>query len=168
MAKLIKDRQIADDRWVLIKDASNPAVLSALPWRDVIVPTVFWRSFPDALAQHGGRVGLWLDSHESPASFGTDIHAFPLVALNFPVFSDGRPYTSARELREQLNYQGEIRAIGDVLRDQIHYMHRCGINAFALRPDQDIDGCLQAFADFQFGYQASIDQPIPLFRRRGI
>jgi uncharacterized protein (DUF934 family) len=89
-----------------------------------------------------------------------------LIALCFPVFSDGRAYSSARELRQNMGYAGEIRAIGDVLRDQLFYMHRCGFNAFALRDDQDLELALSAFADFREGYQASVDRPDPLFRRR--
>ena len=58
------------------------------------------------------------------------LHSFPLIALNFPVFADGRPYTAARELRQNLNFCGEIRAIGDVLRDQIFYMSQCGFDSF--------------------------------------
>ena len=57
-------------------------------------------------------------------------------------------------------------AAGDVLRDQVFYMHRCGINVFAMREDQDMDDALKAFSDFQDGYQVSVDKPVPLFRRR--
>ena len=104
--------------------------------------------------------------HENVNDINLGEKSFSLIALNFPVFSDGRSYTNARELRQQLNYEGEIRAIGDVLRDQLFYMLRCGFNAFEIRHDQDPDLCLAAFNDFQTGYQASIDEPDPLFRRR--
>ena len=97
---------------------------------------------------------------------GDNLNQLALVALNFPVFSDGRSYTNARELREHLHYTGEIRAIGDVLRDQLFYMARCGFDAFSLRHDQDPDDCLLAFGDFSTGYQATITEPDPLFRRR--
>jgi uncharacterized protein (DUF934 family) len=89
-----------------------------------------------------------------------------LVALNFPEFKDGRPYSSARELRQRWRYQGEIRAVGDVLRDQLFFMKRCGFDAFLLREDQNLDAALSAFHDFQDAYQPGIIQPLPLFRRR--
>jgi uncharacterized protein (DUF934 family) len=94
------------------------------------------------------------------------MHNLEVIALSFPIFSDGRSYTSARELRSNLGYKGEIRAIGDVLRDQLFYMSRCGFDAFLMREDQNLEGALAAFNDFSEGYQASVDKPIPLFRRR--
>ena len=91
---------------------------------------------------------------------------FPLIALNFPVFSDGRSYTNARELRQKYAFKGEIRAIGDVLRDQLYYMAQCGFETFEIRHDQEAELCLNAFKDFKTGYQSTITVPTPLFRRR--
>ena len=166
MPKLIKHRELVDDRWTLVKEATDASILKALPGRDLIVPFKFWQQFPAELAEHSGRVTIWLNSDEEVSAIGAGLHDFPLIALNFPVFSDGRSYTNARELRESLGYKGEIRAIGDVLRDQLYYMQRCGFDSFALRFDQDAESCIAAFDDFKTGYQASIDQPLPLFRRR--
>ncbi|MEZ5492125.1 MAG: DUF934 domain-containing protein [Gammaproteobacteria bacterium] len=166
MPKLIKDASLADDQWVLVKEATDPGILQVLPGRNIIVPYRFWKFFPDDIAEYNGEVTIWLDSHEYVGDIREPLNNFPLIALNFPVFSDGRSYTNARELRENLGFQGELRAIGDVLRDQLFYMQRCGFNAFQLRHDQDVDECIQAFKDFHTGYQASIDQPAPLFRRR--
>ncbi|MCB1672512.1 MAG: DUF934 domain-containing protein [Gammaproteobacteria bacterium] len=166
MQKLIKNGSLVDDQWVLIKQASDAGILQALPGRDLIVPHRFWKFFQDDIANYWGQVTIWLDSDERVTDIREPLESFPLIGLNFPVFSDGRSYTNARELRENLGYQGEIRALGDVLRDQLYYMHRCGFDAYSLRHDQDPDECLQAFDDFATGYQASIDQPQPLFRRR--
>ena len=166
MPKLIKDGSLVDDQWVLVKEATDPGILQVLPGRSIIVPYRFWKFFPDDIADYTGEVTIWLDSHEKVSDIRDPLDSFPLIALNFPAFSDGRSYTNARELRENLGYQGELRAIGDVLRDQLYYMHRCGFNAFQLRHDQDVEECVQAFNDFHTGYQASIDQPAPLFRRR--
>ena len=166
MPKLIKDRTIVDDQWTLVKEANNAAILMALPGRDLIVPLQFWRLFQTEIQSHSGQVGVWLNSDEVAQAIGDDLHRLPVIALNFPAFADGRPYTTARELRESLGYKGEIRAIGDVLRDQLYYMHRCGFSTFAPRQDQDLEECLTAFSDFKTGYQASPDQPLPLYRRR--
>lgn len=166
MPKLIKNLAVVDDRWTVVKEATDTAILAALPGRDLIVPFRLWKLYPKDLGEHSGRIAIWLNSDEDVADIGNSLHEMSLIALNFPVFSDGRSYSNARELRESLQYKGEIRAIGDVLRDQIYYMHRCGIDAFSLRADQDIDECLRAFGDFRTGYQASIDEPLPLFRRR--
>lgn len=166
MAKLIRDKALVEDSWTLVKEATDTGILTALPGRDLIVPLRLWKLYPQQLAEHSGQVTVWLNSDQEPREIGPELSRLPLVALNFPVFTDGRSYSSARELRQTFGYTGEIRAIGDVLRDQIFYMHRCGFNAFAPRFDQDLNECLQAFNDFSTGYQSSVDQPQPLFRRR--
>ena len=86
--------------------------------------------------------------------------------MNFPKFADGRGYSIARLLRERYAYRGEIRAIGDVLQDQLFFMKRCGIDAYAVRADKDIEAALTGLRDFSEAYQAAVDQPQPLFRRR--
>ncbi len=166
MQKLIKDRCVVNDYWVLVKEASNAGILNALPGRSLMVPLDFWQLFREELDDFSGQVTVWLNSDQNVNEISKELDNFPLIALNFPVFSDGRSYTNARELRESLNYDGEIRAIGDVLRDQLYYMSRCGFNAFSMRSDQDLEESLTAFDDFHTGYQGGIDQPIPLFRRR--
>jgi uncharacterized protein (DUF934 family) len=86
--------------------------------------------------------------------------------VKFPSFTDGRGYSVGRLLRERYGWTGELRAVGDIQRDQLFYLARCGFNAFALREGEDVDAALTAFADFSERYQASVDQPLPLFRRR--
>jgi uncharacterized protein (DUF934 family) len=86
--------------------------------------------------------------------------------VHFPTFTDGRGYSTARLLRERYGYRGELRAVGDVLRDQLFYLSRVGFDAFALRQDQDAEGALASLADFSESYQASVERPQPLFRRR--
>ena len=166
MPKLIKDRAIAIDRWTLLKVATGPEVLIAIPGKNLIVPLRFWQDYAIELEGYTGDIGIWLDSDETVREIGDALGAFPLIALNFPVFADGRSYSNARELRERFAYAGEVRAIGDVLRDQLYYMSRCGFDAFSLRHDQDPDSCIGALDDFTTGYQATVAEPIPLFRRR--
>jgi len=88
------------------------------------------------------------------------------VAVHFPQFADGRGYSLGRLLRERYGWRGELRAIGDVLRDQLFYLTRCGFDAFDLREDQDLQAALSAFDDFSESYQTAVDQRQPLFRRR--
>jgi len=166
MQKLIKNGQLTQDYWTILREATGPEVLQAVPGKSFIVPLKFWKLYQGDLADYDGDVAIWLDSNENVNDIGPELERFSLVALNFPIFSDGRPYTNARELRECLKYGGEIRAIGDVLRDQLYYMSQCGFNAFDLRSDQNPENCLTAFADFSTSYQATISEPSPLFRRR--
>lgn len=88
-----------------------------------------------------------------------------VVAIHFPVFTDGRGFSYARELRDK-GFAGEIRATGAFIRDQLYYMQRCGFNAFAFDAETDLEACLSSLQDFSDAYQASSDQPQPLFARR--
>lgn len=167
MPKLIRNRTLVEqDPWIVIEGELSPGELARRNGQDLIVPLSAWLDHQDALLAREGRLGVWLDSHELPARIGDRLHELSVIGLNFPAFSDGRAFSSARELREKFDYRGEIRAMGDVLRDQLFYMARCGFDAFALRDDQDPSECLSAFDDFRDSYQPGIDQPLPLFRRR--
>ena len=167
MAVIIKSRQVVADNWQLLKPAADAGV--AVPATgDVIVPLDVWRTQREALLMRTGQLGVWLDSHEDPAHIVDDLRHFALVAVNFPQFTDGRGYSTARLLRERHGWRGELRAIGDVLHDQLYYLARCGFDAFALRADQDTHAALAAFDAFSEAYQASVERPQPLFRRRGI
>lgn len=90
-----------------------------------------------------------------------------LIAIDFAKFSDGRGLSSAALLRKRLGYVGELRAVGDVARDQLFQMARCGFDAFELRDGQDVEDSLKAFSDYGEVYQDAADGRAPIFRRRG-
>ena len=90
------------------------------------------------------------------------------IEVNFPKFGDGRGFSLARLLRERYGYKGELRAVGQVARDHLHYMEQCGFDAFLLREGEDVDEALAAFDDFSEHYQGTVARPIPLFRRRAL
>jgi len=167
MLRLIKNRQIVEDSWVLLKQVDSEK-MQELSANDLIIPLQSWLQWQQEGQQmnRSSRTAVWLDSHELPAQLGDSLHYLDMIALNFPVFKDGRPFSSARELRQNLNFKGDIRAVGDVLRDQLFYMQRCGFTEFAMREDQNLEHALSAFEDFHEGYQSSVDRPLPLFRRR--
>lgn len=163
MAQIIKHRAVIQDNWQLLEQ--SPA--GALPFSgDVIVPLNLWTNERDALSFRLGRVGVWLETGADPAAIAPDLARFGVVAVRFDSFTDGRGYSLARLLRERYGYGGELRAIGDVLRDQLGYLSRCGFDAFALRADQNPLRALSAFDDFSEAYQASVERPEPLFQRR--
>ena len=166
MQTLIKKGSVALDSWTLLREASGPEILEIIEGKDLIVPMKFWNLYKTDIEHYSGNITVWLDSHEFIDEIKDHLHSFPLIALNFPVFADGRPYTAARELRQNLNFCGEIRAIGDVLRDQIFYMSQCGFDSFLLRHDQDPDSCIGALTDFKTNYLGTVPEPTPLFRRR--
>ena len=166
MAILIKSRQIVTDSWHLLKAVADGG--GAVPAGDVIVPLEVWSKERERWLSRAGKLGVWLDSKEDPARIADDLNSFAVVAVNFPQFTDGRGYSIARLLRERYGWRGELRAIGDVLRDQLFYLSRCGFDAFALREDQDAQAALAAFDDFSEAYQACVERPQPLFRRRAL
>ena len=110
--------------------------------------------------------GLRLEPHDDPAAVAARLGAAGRVDVNFPKFTDGRGYSIARLLRERYGYRGELRAVGDVQRDQLFYLSRVGFDAFLLREGEDPGAALAALADFSEAYQASVERPLPLFRRR--
>lgn len=165
MQRIIKDGQVIDESWHLLPKNVQLEELSNSD--DVIVPLLLWLDHAHALKARDGGLGVWLDADEAVETIADDLQHFQVIALNFPSFTDGRHYSSARLLRERYGYKGEVRAIGDVLRDQLFYMRRCGFDAFAVRPDRDPYDALEGLKDFSVTYQAAVDDPLPLFRRRG-
>ncbi len=111
------------------------------------------------------RVGIELSPDEDPAAFAADLDRFSLIAIRFPRFTDGRGYSIARELRQLHGWRGHLRATGDVLRDQLFYLARCGFDQYELRDDQDVARAIAAFGDFSEAYQAAVDRGA-LFERR--
>lgn len=166
MAVIIRHRQIVADSWQLLKPAAGGSPSSVPPAGDVIVPLALWLEQRDTPSSRAGRLGVWLDSHQEPAAIAGDFDRLALVAVNFTAFGDGRGYSIARLLRERYGWRGELRAIGEVVRDHLFFMAGCGFDAFMLREDQDPQEALTAFGDFSDAYQASAVRPLPLFRRR--
>jgi uncharacterized protein (DUF934 family) len=152
MTTLIRDGAPSEDTFVSV-DAQDdlPGVL------DIIVTLDRWRADRDRLVQRQGLVGVRLKSDEPPDLIAEDLEHLALVALEFPAFRDGRAYSYARLLREQYGYAGEIRAVGDVLLEQLHFMVRVGFDAFELsstEPERDFE---IAQADFSVWYQPGAD-----------
>ena len=166
MATLIKERRIVADSWHLFERGSK-GELPEVPARgDVIVPLALWLARREGFLAYPGKLGVWIDANEGPEALAGDVQRFPLIAVNFPKFGDGRGYSIARLLRERYGYKGELRAIGDVLHDHLYFMEQCGFDAFALREDQDAQEALSAFDTFSDSYQTTVLRPVPLFRRR--
>jgi uncharacterized protein (DUF934 family) len=94
------------------------------------------------------------------------VNELGVIAVNFPKFADGRGYSIARLLRERLGYKNELRAIGDVLLDQLQFMKRCGFDRFVLRADKNAEEAARCLSFFSQSYQAATDTDLPLFRRR--
>lgn len=162
---IIKNKSVVEDDWVVLRlaDGETAEAVTVAEGR-VIVPLPVWMAQRETL-KNRSELGVWLASDERPEALQGDVEKFAVIAVDFPKFADGRGYTIAYLLRERLGYKGELRAIGDVLRDQLYYMQRVGFDAYAVRADKDISDALKALGDFSQNYQASSDQHQPLFRR---
>lgn len=164
--EIIKHQAVVADDWALLRlDEGEAADSVAVPFGKVIVPLAVWLAQHDALAARLPGIGVWLASDERPEALAADVAALPLIAVNFPKFTDGRGYSIAYNLRARLGFTGELRAIGDVLRDQLFSMRRVGFDAYATRPDRSIHDALKGLSVFSETYQASWDDKQPLFRR---
>jgi len=164
-AEIIRDGAVVSDDWNILRPAPDaPLSMEALPAGRVVVPLEFWIAHADALA---GRetAAVWLASHEEPSRLQPWLSTLRLIAVDFPRFTDGRGFSIAYLLRSRLGYRGELRAIGDVLADQLFFMRRVGFDAYAVRADKDIHKALQVLAPFTDVYQGSWDNPVPAFRR---
>ncbi len=154
--------RVETDPWVLVEKGA-----ADISGAHVLVPLATWIAWRGELARPG-RVGVWLAPDDDPALLVADVHALSLIAIQFPKFTDGRGYSSAVLLRHRLGYKGELRAFGDVGRDQLLYLRRCGFDSFSLPAHRDPQAALSAFDDFSVRYQGSVDDPLPLFRRRAL
>jgi uncharacterized protein (DUF934 family) len=170
-ALIIRDGAIVADDWTLIP-VGDETVLTVLPAGKIIVPLKIWLAEPAVLVERASTlrtsIGVWIDGADDPAQLADSIGQLALIAVNFPKFTDGRGYSTGAMLRSRYGFKGELRAIGDVLRDQLFYMHRAGFNAFSVRADKDIHDAIRALSDFSETYQGAVDQPLPLYKRRAI
>jgi len=171
MHNLIKNGAvIEDDDWLLLPlqpasaDADSAPESVVVPEDKVIVPLSVWQAQRDALSQRP-QIGVWLTGNQRPHVLRDDLDRLAVIAIEFPIFTDGRGYSSAYTLRAHYGYRGELRAFGDVLRDQLFYMQRVGFDAFAVRPDRDAHDALRGLSVFSGSYQQSWDEKLPLFRR---
>jgi len=120
----------------------------------------------DALLSRDGELGVWLASSESPTAVAEDLDRIALVALDFPVFSDGRAYSSARLLRERYGYKGELRAIGDVLCEQLTFMLRSGFDSFEMQSTHALDEFNVVVTEVRVVYQPTADGRATAIDRR--
>lgn len=149
---LIKNNAIVADPYT---DATTAETLP--PAGPVIVTLAQWQAERDALLARGTPLGIRLHSDQSPEVIADDVQHFALVALEFPKFRDGRAYSYARILRERYGFKGELRAVGDVLMEQLFFMLRTGFDAFELAGADPLTQYRTALADFSVWYQPTGD-----------
>ena len=156
MPKLIKDGAIVENTWALIAKPEGDSAEMELPAGNILVPLSVWLAQKNQL-QNRKDVGVWLDSDETADTIGDTANSFPVIGVNFPLFMDGRSFSTARLLRERYGFKGELRAVGNFIRDQLCYLRRCGVNAFAFaNPETNLEVALKSLNDFTEYYQQVI------------
>lgn len=166
MPEIIRNGAVVDDDWQLVGEAAEVDPKDfVLPSGRILVPLGVWLARADELLGRS-EAGVWLKGSDEPSRIAPWLERLPLVAIEFSKFTDGRGYSAAFLLRSRLGYRGELRAIGDVLPDQLFYMRRVGFSAFAVRGDKDIRKALALLQPFSEAYQGSWENPVPAFRRQ--
>ena len=164
--KVIKNLAIVEDSWQLLRVVPE----TGPPAGDAIVPFHWWLEHASDVVHRNGRTGVLIDGDTDPEALVPHLSQWPLIALDFSISEaglvDGRCYSSARLLRERFQYQEELRAVGDVLRDQLLFMNRCGIDSFHIRDDRDAEEALAAFQEISVYYQSTADDKPPVHRCR--
>ena len=123
----------------------------------VIVSVTQWQEYGNTIQKRDEPFGVVLLSDEKPLLIADDIQHFSVIALDFPAFGDGRAYSSARLLRDRYGYTGELRAVGDVLLEQLHFMNRVGFDAFVVKSDHAVRDWEIAADDISVWYQPTGD-----------
>jgi len=152
---------LADDPFTNVGDDE------AIPPGDVIISLTRFQTEGEGLLGEGRQVGVRLESDEAVEALAYDLPRIAVVALAFPKFGDGRAYSGARLLRERFSYKGEVRAVGDVLREQAGNMVRCGFDAFEPADGSSLEDWRRASQRFRHVYQRASDGRSPAFEERG-
>jgi uncharacterized protein (DUF934 family) len=158
--RLIDGRaRIAEDPWIHFEDGSA--------WNgepNALIPRATALAQPERV-HAAGPLAVWLSAADEPEQAVPLFGSIQAIAVQFPKFTDGRGYSIAALLRRRHGWRGELRAFGDVLRDQLFYMKRVGFDSFALRADRSLEDALASFSDFSDSYQGAVEPALPAFRR---
>ncbi len=136
----------------------------------IIVPLSVFIARKNELASriNAGEVGIWLDTHEVLEHLTenqADLNALPIIAVHVERFADGRIFSLGTLLRTRYGFKNELRAFGDVLRDQLFFLKRSGFSSFLIRADRSAEDALASLNDFTTPYQGAVDEPQPVFKR---
>jgi len=148
---IIKDRQLCENDWHYVPDDA-----SELPAGNISVSLTRWLNAGAELSRHVGQIGVRISPSDTIAGLAGRLDPISLIELDFPKFADGRLFSFAWLLRSRYGFQGEIRAVGHYLPDQVFYLSRVGVNAFAPEKPEQATAILAHFHDFSEKYQESV------------
>ena len=157
-ARVLRNGAIVTDDWTLFEDSPSGG--------RTIVPLERWRQERAALLSASSAVGVLLPNTADVDAVHPEVADRPLIALEFPTFADGRALSQAIVLRTRLGFGGELRAVGDIIRDLVFWLGRCGFDTIVPRHDQDVEACRLALSELQVSYQAAADGRTPAWIQR--
>jgi uncharacterized protein (DUF934 family) len=159
MRQLIRRREIVSDDWRYADEDRQGR------YRALILPFARWQEERNRWWLWDGRLGVRIGPADPVAALERDFLRIGLVAIEFGGIAEGRGYSQAQLLRKRYRFGGELRAIGNIQRDQLFYMARCGFDSFQLPEGADLAAALNAFEDFSVAYQGAPDLSLSLERR---
>jgi uncharacterized protein (DUF934 family) len=158
---LVKNARITTDLFVRVADGEE------LPGNgDVLISSERFLADPEALLRRAGKTGVIWPNNRAVDDLVPYLDRLAAVALVFPTFRDGRAYSQARLLRERHGYDGELRAVGQVLRDQFVFMSRAGFDTFEVKKDADADAFAETMKRYSVFYQPTGDGRVTALNRR--
>lgn len=157
---LLSNRQVVADNWTLVNEETLQHS------GDIIVPLALYLDNQDALNNREGQLGLQVNGDDDLSFVLENLTKFALIAVDFPVLRDGRGFSIARLLVRE-GYQGEIRATGDIGRDRLAYMERCGFTAIQIADDVFSEEMLNAFTEVSNYYQSAADGVRAVYNQQG-
>ncbi|GJM03095.1 MAG: oxidoreductase [Rhodomicrobium sp.] len=146
---IIKDgAEVRDDPWLMLTDEMDVPTEG-----DVIIPLALASEKAERLSNHNGRIGIAIPNDVNIEDYAALIGTADLIQLELPAFTDGRAYSQARLLREELGFDKELRVKGDVLVDQAAYLKRCGFDSFDFDGPFDAEIWARTLSIISSGYQ---------------
>ncbi|MDE2150546.1 MAG: DUF934 domain-containing protein [Gammaproteobacteria bacterium] len=161
MNRIIRGDAVVADDWRTLADDAQPAAGAK-----VIVPLQRWREQRATLLAAAAAVGVRIPNTEDVDTLWPEIAGRPLLALEWPKYGDGRAHSQAQILRRRFGFKGELRAVGEIGRDLVFHLRRCGFDVIVPRAGENLAGCLQALQDFSTAYQPAADGIAAVFARR--
>ena len=146
--QIIHQQRIVEDAWQYLGD--DEQIPSS---GDVVVSLGRWKTQKNQLSERGGRLGVTVGPDDALEELAKELAGLDLIVLEFPRYNDGRSFSKARLLRSRYGYEGELRARGEVMRDHLDLMNRCGIDSMELRAGEDLEAALSAFGEIGGSYQ---------------
>jgi uncharacterized protein (DUF934 family) len=162
-ANILRGGEIVADEWTVVEDGRGELGEDG---GKVIVTLARWRAEREALLSRFEAVGVLVPNTADIEAVYPEIADRALIALQFPAFADGRALSQAVVLRKRLGFRGEMRAVGDIIRDLVFWLGRCGFDSIVPRKDQNLEACRTALGELDVAYQAAADLHTPVWVRR--